>query len=219
MTPFMKLKQVHSLYLNTFHTHHSLKFFSLKIPKNTIPPTEQVDLADTDIFTPETIAVHKLDLISQDIMANYPSLLDNPISLMLNFTKSSQGVDNYEGFTRVAKPVYEMKMNENNRTSNNNSNSTVLSRLAMVLYVVRETFVLGNLNDKQMELLVEHSTKFFREKAIESVKDEGGWEVSSLKMHLVKCKSRYFNGFIFVNKTVIVYFLPVSFLFFGSNIR
>ena len=152
--------------------------FSLKIPKNTIPPTEQLDPQDLDIFTPETMAVHKLEKISQDIMLNYPSQLDNPISAMLKFTKNGEGVENYEAFTRVAQPVYEMKIEEeNNRAINNNNRSTGWSRLAMVLYVVRETFVLGNLNDKQMELLVEHSTKFFIENAFDSVNDETYSEV------------------------------------------
>ena len=102
---------------------------------------------------------------------------------MLSFTKNGEGVENYEEFTRVAQPVYEMKIEEeNNRATNNNT--TVWSRLAMVLYVVRETFVLGNLNDKQMELLVEHSTKFFRENAFEE--EEGCLEVIILIQRLLK---------------------------------
>ena len=141
-----------------------------------IPPAETIDPFDPDIYTPETIAVRKLDLISNDIMANFPSLLDNPIADMLNFTRNGQDA-NYDEFTRVAKPVYEMRLN-NQASNNNRNNSTVWSRVAMVLYVVRETFVLGNLNDKQMELLVEHSTKFLGENALSTVGEEGGWEVS-----------------------------------------
>ena len=97
---------------------------------------------------------------------------------MLSFTKNGEGVENYEEFTRVAQPVYEMKIEEKN------NRATVWSRLAMVLYVVRETFVLGNLNDKQMELLVEHSTKFFRENAFEE--EEGCLEVIILIQSLLK---------------------------------
>ena len=124
------------------------------------------------------MCIRDRDKISQDIMLNFPSLLDNPISLMLSFTKNGEGVENYEEFTRVAQPVYEMKIEEKN------NRATVWSRLAMVLYVVRETFVLGNLNDKQMELLVEHSTKFFRENAFEE--EEGCLEVIILIQRLLK---------------------------------
>ena len=104
-------------------------------------------------------------------MANFPDLLEKPISQMLNITSTSTEV-NYDTFTTVAKPVYEMQP-----LKPSSKKVTVWSRVAMVLYVVKETFFLGNLNDKQMELLIEHSTKFFSENAVESVRNEGGWEV------------------------------------------
>lgn len=156
--------------------------FSLKIPKFTLPPVTDDNLSppDPDLYTPETLAVNKLEQISREIMVNFPDLLEKPILQMLNITSKSSDV-NYDTFTKVAKPVYEMQQ------FRQSEKVTVWSRVAMVLYVVKETFFLGNLNDKQMELLVEHSTKFFTENAMESVKNEGGWEVCFVRMYIF-CK-------------------------------
>ena len=148
-------------------------FFSLKIPPQTLPSAsvlpEEAAKIDTDLFTPESFAVNRLELISQEIMFNYPQLLERPIFELLRVTAKEEDNVNYDSFTQVAKPVYESKAA--------NVSGSVWSRVALVLYMVRETVFLGNLNDKQLELLVEHSTKFFTENARESVEEEGGWEV------------------------------------------
>uniref|UniRef100_A0A7M5X6Y4 Uncharacterized protein n=2 Tax=Clytia hemisphaerica TaxID=252671 RepID=A0A7M5X6Y4_9CNID len=146
---------------------------SLKIPKNRLPPIEDVASKplDTDIFTPETMAVNKLEIISQQIMEDFPNLLENPITQMIKLMANNKNIEDYDQFTRVAKPVYEMTVQKTDPQK-----VSVWSRVAMVLYVVRETLFQGNLNDTQMEMLVEHSTKFFTENAVDTVKNEGGWE-------------------------------------------
>lgn len=150
----------------------SVIVFSLKIPPQMLPsanPLEPDENLDIDIFTPETYAVNRLEVISDDIMRDFPDLLQVPISNLISMTTNDSV--NYDLFSKVAKPVFDLKVPR--------FSSSVWPRIALVLYMVRETVFLGNMNDRQLELLVEHSTKFFTENAKESVEEQGGWEVSS----------------------------------------
>lgn len=154
----------------------SCDYISLKIPPHILPSAvpqlrpEDIDIdIDIDILSPETMAVNQLEILSQNIMDEYPELLDLPISKLIGITEENDQV-NYDLFSKIAKPVFNLKVPE--------SRKSVWPRVALVLYMVRETVFLGNLNDRQLELLVEHSTKFFTDNAKESVQKEGGWEVS-----------------------------------------
>ena len=96
-------------------------------------------------------------------MRDYGDILDESMTELLNPIRVSSYVT-YELFSSVANKVYNIASGE------------TLSRLAMVLNLVRETMVEGNLNEKQLEMLVDHSTKFFTENASESpLKDGNGW--------------------------------------------
>ena len=96
-------------------------------------------------------------------MQDYGDILDESMTELLNPIRVSSYVT-YELFSSVANKVYNIASGE------------TLSRLAMVLNLVRETMVEGNLNEKQLEMLVDHSTKFFTENASESpLKDGNGW--------------------------------------------
>lgn len=96
-------------------------------------------------------------------MRDYGDILENSMKDLLNPIRVSQYIT-YDLFSSVAHKVYDVASGE------------TLSRLAMVLNLVRETMVEGNLNENQLEMLVDHSTKFFTENAKESpLKDGKGW--------------------------------------------
>jgi len=133
----------------------------LNIPRRSIA----LQLIESNIFTPETVAVQKLEKISQAIMEDYSDMLNSSITDLLNPIRSTDYIT-YDLFSRVANKVYNVA----------SISGGTLARLAMVLNLVRETMVEGNLNETQLELLVEHSTKFFAENAAESPLKEGkGW--------------------------------------------
>lgn len=131
---------------------------------------------DSAAFTPDSFAVDRLEAISQDIMLNYPELLQEAISDILEPLHKDHSIT-YDLFSSVAKTVYNIKLPK--------VSETVWSRVALVLYMVKETMFLGNLNDTQLEVLVEHSAKFMFDNVNETVKKEGGW-VCLLLFYLLK---------------------------------
>ncbi|XP_057312591.1 uncharacterized protein LOC130654080 isoform X2 [Hydractinia symbiolongicarpus] len=137
---------------------------SLTIPRRSMQMQQHIDSA---AFTPDSFAVDRLEAISQDIMLNYPELLQEAISDILEPLHKDHSIT-YDLFSNVAKTVYNIKLPK--------VSETVWSRVALVLYMVKETMFLGNLNDTQLEVLVEHSAKFMSDNVNETVKNEGGWE-------------------------------------------
>lgn len=137
---------------------------SLTIPRRSMQMQQHIDSA---AFTPDSFAVDRLEAISQDIMLNYPELLQEAISDILEPLHKDHSIT-YDLFSSVAKTVYNIKLPK--------VSETVWSRVALVLYMVKETMFLGNLNDTQLEVLVEHSAKFMSDNVNETVKKEGGWE-------------------------------------------
>ena len=119
-----------------------------------------------DIVTPETFAVNRLEEMSQEIMLDYPDLLNKPISELLGPLKSKSTIT-YDSFSKVAKSVFDTELAR--------VTTTVWSRVALTLYMVKETMFLGNLNDTQLELMVDYSTRFFADNARQQVELEGGW--------------------------------------------
>ena len=112
------------------------------------------------------MAVQKLEKISQDIMNHHGEVLAKSIGDLLNPIQATNSIT-YDLFSTVARTVYDVATLPGRGT---------LSGLAMVLNLVKETMVEGNLNETQLEELVDHSTKFFTENADESPLKEGkGW--------------------------------------------
>ena len=158
---------IHSKYFSSLllppppTTQPSPSNLRLKIPRRSIA----LQLVESNIFTPETMAVQKLEKISEAIMEDYGEMLSSSITDLLNPIRASDYIT-YDLFSSVANKVYNVA----------SISGGTLARLAMVLNLVRETMVKGNLNERQLELLVEHSTKFFTENAEESpLKDGNGW--------------------------------------------
>ena len=161
----------------TYHIPVSLFFFSLLQPPSkslrlTIPRRSiALQLVESNLFTPETIAVQKLEKISENIMKDYGDILNKSMADLLNPIRVSNYIT-YDLFSSVANKVYNIASGE------------TLARLAMVLNLVRETMVEGNLNESQLEMLVDHSTKFFTENASESpLKHGNGWVSRILSLY------------------------------------
>lgn len=140
------------------------------------------------------MAVQKLEKISQDIMNHHGEVLAKSIGDLLNPIQATNSIT-YDLFSTVARTVYDVATLPGRGT---------LSGLAMVLNLVKETMVEGNLNETQLEELVDHSTKFFTENADESPLKEGkGWVryysisiFQSLKMH--QCIKNMYGGVILI---------------------
>ena len=100
-------------------------FFSLNIPRHSIVAQK----LETCLFTPETFAVNRLEEISQEIMEDYPDLLNKSISDLLTPLHNHKLIT-YDHFSSVAKPVYDQQR------------ESVWPRVALVLYMVKETMIL-----------------------------------------------------------------------------
>ena len=136
---------------------------SIAIPRKSM---HQIHYNEEDLVTPETFAVNRLEEIGQEIMRDYPDLLAKPISDLLAPLKDKSTIS-YDIFSSIAKSVFDIELAR--------VDTTVWSRVALTLYMVKETMFLGNLNDTQLELMVDYSTRFFTDNAKDEVELEGGW--------------------------------------------
>lgn len=127
-----------------------------------MPRRSLYQLLESNAFTPETFAVQRLEKISNEIMNDYGELLADPITDLLTPIRKTDSIT-YDVFACVAREVYAM------------ASDSVMSRVALLLNMVRETMLIGNLDESQLELLVDHSTKFVTENASQSLLEEGIW--------------------------------------------
>ena len=95
-------------------------------------------------------------------MNDYGELLAGPIKNLLKPIRKTNSAT-YDMFSGVARQVFNL------------ASGGVMSRVALVLNMVRETMLVGNLDESQLEMLVDHSTKFVTENAPESLKESGSW--------------------------------------------
>ena len=130
--------------------------FSILIPKHHIEDFEDEAVE----FTPQTYAVNRLEEMSTEIMKDFPDLLLQHVSDLLTPLQNNK-IISYESFASIAKDVYNKKLLQ--------VSGSVWTRVALVLYTVKETIFSGNLDDTQLELLVEYSTKFVTENAEKSL--------------------------------------------------
>ena len=116
--------------------------------------------------SPITTVTTRLDEMGQDIMKDYPQLLDEHLSELLTPLEIENKLT-YEEFSVVAKTVFEKQLAR--------FTGSIWTKVAMVFYLVKEVLYSGNLTDIQVELLVDYATRFITETSSEKIKKEGGW--------------------------------------------
>ena len=117
--------------------------------------------------TPVTCVAIRLEEMSEDIMKDYPELLDEQLSELLTPLEAEENKLTYEDFAKVAKPVFEKQLAR--------FTGSIWTKVALVFYLVKEVLYSGNLTDIQVELLVEYATRFITETSFDNIKKEGGW--------------------------------------------
>ena len=132
----------------------------LKRPKNfDIPPSPGgICSLSSPVLSPEGRVAAKLEQISQEIMADFPHLLDKPLETIKsgNFT--------YEQFALAAKQaIFDYQ-------------DVGWSKVALLCYFAREVAIGGGLDDKQLDLLADYSLRFIQESTTaEWIDKQGGW--------------------------------------------
>ena len=105
---------------------------------------------DDPSYTPETYAVNCLEAISRDIMENQPDMLFSAVHNLLSNTEQMT----YDNFSQFANSLSK---------NTDNTKQNIWSRIGMVLSVVKEAMLFGDLTDSEVEIIVDHSTKFVME--------------------------------------------------------
>jgi len=140
---------------------------TVNVPEGDFSVPDSLCLDPDSLMTPDTFIVSRLEEISEEIMMDYPDLLQKPISDLLMPLSNNKNIS-YDAFKSVAKSVFDLELAR--------VTPTVWSRVALTLYMVKETMFLGNLNDTQLELLVDYSTKFLKSNAKDDIEKQGGWD-------------------------------------------
>lgn len=116
--------------------------------------------------SPMTCVTSRLEEMSEDIMKDYPQLLDEHLSELLTPLDLGEKLT-YEDFASVAKTVFEKQLAR--------FTGSVWSKVALVFYLVKEVIFSAGLNDFQVELLVDYATRFISEHSLDPIRKEGGW--------------------------------------------
>ena len=116
--------------------------------------------------TANTYAVNRLEEISKEIMSNFPNLLTKHIDEILTPLHVEKQIP-YNLFAETARTVLMLQLQ--------GFVTSIWHQVSLVMALTKQTMIVGNLNDEMMELMVDHSTKFFMENIVESVQKEGGW--------------------------------------------
>ncbi|XP_065670438.1 myosin-G heavy chain isoform X3 [Hydra vulgaris] len=127
---------------------------SLSIPQHNIKEFQDIAVD----FTPQAYAVNRLEEMAIEIMKDFPDILSQHVDDLLRPLENNDMIS-YESFVKIAKDVYNKNLF--------NVSGSVWTRVALVLHTVKETIFSGNLDDDQLELLVDYSTKFVTENADE----------------------------------------------------
>ncbi|XP_065670441.1 myosin-G heavy chain isoform X4 [Hydra vulgaris] len=130
------------------------KPLSLSIPQHNIKEFQDIAVD----FTPQAYAVNRLEEMAIEIMKDFPDILSQHVDDLLRPLENNDMIS-YESFVKIAKDVYNKNLF--------NVSGSVWTRVALVLHTVKETIFSGNLDDDQLELLVDYSTKFVTENADE----------------------------------------------------
>ena len=119
-----------------------------------IPPRQQRRLSP--VLSPESQVATRLELISQEILNEYPDLFNEQISRV-----SLQDLT-YEKFSSVARKVIE-------------EHPGGWTRIALVCYFARELALEDESTDEHLDNLVSFSSRFISETSAEWLASQGGW--------------------------------------------
>lgn len=108
------------------------------------------------VLSPESQVAARLELISQEILDQYPDLFIDQIS------KVSLQDLTYEKFASVARKVIE-------------KHPGGWTRIALVCYFARELALEDESSDEQLDNLVGFSSRFISETSAEWIASQGGW--------------------------------------------
>eukprot|EP00794_Sanderia_malayensis_P012939 gene12939-14269_t len=116
--------------------------------------------------TPITSVTTRLEMMGEDIMKDYPQLLDEHLTEILT-PLDKGGKLTYDDFAVVAKSVFQKQLAR--------FTGSIWTKLSMVFYLVKEVIFSGALTDTQVEILVEYASRFIEEHSREPIQEEGGW--------------------------------------------
>lgn len=116
--------------------------------------------------SPITVVTERLDIMSKDIMKDYPQLLDEHLIEILTPLEAHKKLT-YEEFSAVAKSVFEKQLAR--------FTGSIWTKVALVFYLVKEVLYSGILTDFQVELIVNYATRFITETSGDKIKKQGGW--------------------------------------------
>ena len=126
---------------------------NLQIPQS----TSCLKHSSSPVLSPEGHVASRLEKISQEIMEKLPHLLDEPLEIMRGGSLS------YKQFSEAARKLTF------------HDHIVGWSKVALLCHFAREIAMVGELDDKQLELLADYSFRFIQESTEEWINNQGGW--------------------------------------------
>ena len=100
-------------------------------------------------------------------MEDFPGIIDQEVCELLTPLESTEKQMSYEQFSAVATSVLKNKWKKIKKS--------IWTKVALVLYLVKEATFSGVLSEIQIDLLVDYTSRYVAENSFDCIDKAGGW--------------------------------------------